>query len=289
MEGFDSMMRIALQIRWIKGFEIGDSRGEIMEFVPIKEVPNIQNLAIILGCKVENMPTTYLGMPLGSEHKAEEIWDRILEKTEKRLARWKAQYISLGGRLILINFVLDALPTYVMSLFPIPPKVMKKLDRLRRDFLWRGCKEGKGYKLVNWQTTMHSREQGGLGIRNPRAQNNSLLMKWLWRYNRKDHALWREVIRHKFGELNPWCTNVSTDTDGVGAWKTIRALWPKLERNLQKRVGDGKRIKFWKDAWKEQSPLMEIFPRLFILSNNPDATIYDKWSAQGWNLSSGDC
>ncbi|WMV19366.1 hypothetical protein MTR67_012751 [Solanum verrucosum] len=157
------------------------------------------------------MPTTYLGMPLGSEHKAGEIWDGVLEKIEKRLARWKAQYISLGGKLILINSVLDALPT-------------------------------------------------------------------------EDHALWREVIRHKFGELNPWCTNVSTDTYGVGVWKTIRALWPKLEGNLQKRVGDGKRIKFWKDAWKEQSPLMEIFPDVFILSNNPDGTIYDMWSAQGWNL-----
>ncbi|WMV11609.1 hypothetical protein MTR67_004994, partial [Solanum verrucosum] len=93
-----------------------------------------------------------------------------------------------------------------------------------------------------------------------------------------------EAVRHKFGELNPWCTNVSTDTYGVGVWKTIRALWPKLEGNLQKRVGDGKRIKFWKDAWKEQSPLMEIFPDLFIVSNNPDGTIYDMWSAQGWNL-----
>ncbi|WMV42377.1 hypothetical protein MTR67_035762 [Solanum verrucosum] len=70
----------------------------------------------------------------------------------------------------------------------------------------------------------------------------------------------------------------------LGVWKTIRALWPKLEGNLQKRVGDGKRIKFWKDAWKEQSPLVEVFPDLFILSNNLDGTIYDMWSAQGWNL-----
>lgn len=129
--------------------------------------------------KVENKPTTYLGMPLGSEHKAGKIWAGFIEKTEKRLARWKAQYISLGGRLILINFVLDALPTYLMSLFPLTSKVMKNLDRLRRDFLWHGCKEGKGYKLVNWHTTMQSREQGSLGIRNLRTQNNILMMKWL--------------------------------------------------------------------------------------------------------------
>lgn len=44
--------------------------------------------------------------------------------------------------------VLDSLPTYVMSLFPLPSKVLKKLDKLRRDFLWQGCKVSKGYNLV---------------------------------------------------------------------------------------------------------------------------------------------
>ncbi|KAG5579590.1 hypothetical protein H5410_050217 [Solanum commersonii] len=35
-------------------------------------------------CKrMENLPTTYLGMPLGNNHKELEIWDGIVEKTEK--------------------------------------------------------------------------------------------------------------------------------------------------------------------------------------------------------------
>lgn len=75
-----------------------------------------------LECRVENIPTTYLGMPLGSKHKAVEIWDNIVEKNRgKKLARWKAQYLSLGGRLILINSVLDSLITYVIS--PSLPKL----------------------------------------------------------------------------------------------------------------------------------------------------------------------
>lgn len=50
------------------------------------------------------------------------------------------------------------------------------------DFLWHGSKEGRKYNLFNWQTTQLSREQGGLGIRNLRRQNTSLLMmKWLCR------------------------------------------------------------------------------------------------------------
>lgn len=49
--------------------------GKTNLFPAMKEVPNIQCLEIMLGCKVENLPTTYLGMSLGSKHKAEEIWD----------------------------------------------------------------------------------------------------------------------------------------------------------------------------------------------------------------------
>ena len=144
---------------------------------PIKDVTNIQSLVNILGCGVGEFPTTYLGLPLGNTHKDLKIWDNIVEKTEKRLARWKAQYISFGGRHILSNFVLDSLPTYVMSLFTIPAKVVKKLDKLRRDFLWHGCKENKGYNLVKWATVLHRKDKGGLGIRDLRKHNNSLLMK----------------------------------------------------------------------------------------------------------------
>lgn len=36
---------------------------------PIKEVAQMQNFAKILGCIIEKLPTTYLGMPLGSKPK----------------------------------------------------------------------------------------------------------------------------------------------------------------------------------------------------------------------------
>lgn len=48
----------------------------------VKEVTNIQCLANILSCKIENLPTAYLGMPLGNNHKELERWDGIVDKTE---------------------------------------------------------------------------------------------------------------------------------------------------------------------------------------------------------------
>ncbi|WMV24669.1 hypothetical protein MTR67_018054 [Solanum verrucosum] len=96
----------------------------------------MEALNIILGGQVGALPTTYLGMPLGAKSMSKEIWSSVIEKCEKKLARWKGQYLSLGGRVTLINSVLDAMLTYMMSLFPIPVGVIDRLDRIRRKFLW---------------------------------------------------------------------------------------------------------------------------------------------------------
>ena len=40
---------------------------------------------------------------------SKEIRSSVIEKYEKKLARWKRQYLSLGGRVTLINTVLDVI------------------------------------------------------------------------------------------------------------------------------------------------------------------------------------
>ncbi|KAG5627688.1 hypothetical protein H5410_012906 [Solanum commersonii] len=87
--------------------------------------------------------------------------------------------ILISGRKTDPHTILDFLLAYVVSLFPLPSKVLKRLDKFRRDLLWHGCKDNKGYNLVKWDTTLNSRHLGGMGIRNLKRQNKSLLMKWL--------------------------------------------------------------------------------------------------------------
>jgi len=70
---------------------------------------------------------------------------------------------------------MDALPIYMMSLFPIPKSIEKKINRLRRSFLWQGSKEKKGYNLVKWDTL--TLNKGVLGIKNLNIQNESLMQK----------------------------------------------------------------------------------------------------------------
>ena len=57
---------------------------------------------------------------------------------ERRLAGWKRLYLSKGGKVTLIKSTLSSLPTYFLSLLPIPAKVAKRIEKLQRDFLWSG-------------------------------------------------------------------------------------------------------------------------------------------------------
>lgn len=42
----------------------------------------------------------------------------------------------MGGRITLINRVLECIPTYSMSLHPITSKALKQLDKTRRNFFY---------------------------------------------------------------------------------------------------------------------------------------------------------
>ena len=42
-------------------------------------------------------------------------------------------------------------------------------------------------------------------------------------------------------------------------------------------LGDGKRINFWKDVWCGEEALCSIYPSLFNLALNKEATVADTW------------
>ena len=72
---------------------------EKSELIPIGDVEGVEALAAELGCRVRNLPTTYLGLLLGARYKSVGIWDKVEEHSRRRLAMRKKQYISKGVRL----------------------------------------------------------------------------------------------------------------------------------------------------------------------------------------------
>ena len=241
------------------------------EMVPVGDVLDFHRLAALLSCKVGATPMNYLGMPLGAPYKSLSMWDPILEKIERRLAGWKKLYLSKGGRLTLLKSTLSSMPTYFMSLFPIPIKVAKRIELLQRNFLWDDLGAAHRYHLVAWDKVCSPIVQGGLGIRPLHLFNRALMGKWLWRFGREDTRLWRRVVVAKYGlEGGGWITKHSRGPHGCSLWKAITMGWEIFQRHTGLAVGLGTKVLFWHDRWCTEVPLKELYPVLYACSNNKD-------------------
>lgn len=108
------------------------------QLIAIGEVPNIVVLAADLGCQVGFLPIRYLGLALGTSFKNRSTWHPMIDKMRKKLAGWKANYLSRGGRITLIKATLASIPIYFLSLFVIPSQAALQLEKIQRDFLWKG-------------------------------------------------------------------------------------------------------------------------------------------------------
>ena len=269
----------------LSGLRINLNKSEI---VPIGSVDNVLELAVEIGCGIGSLPSSYLGLPLGASHKALGVWDTVEDRFRKRLSSWKAQYISKGGRLTLIQSILSSLPIYCLSLFRMPVTICNKLEKIQREFLWSGGSLAKKSHLVNWKTVCTAKKKGGLDLRRFAILNKALMCKWCWCFANERDALWRKVIRSKFGEdYGGWCSGDIKGGFGVGLWKEIRKEWPQLIQNTYLALGNGRRISFWRDVWCGEEALSLMFPNLFRLTAQKNARVAEVWNWDsgegGWN------
>ena len=158
----------------ISGLKVNLDKSEL---ILMGRVEKVDDLACELGCKVGTFPFTYLGMPLGASFNSMAAWDGIEERFRKRLAMWKRQYISKGGRITLIHSSLSYLSIYFMSIFHLPRVVRMRLEKIQRDFLWGGGVLEQKPHLVRRSTVCLDKSKWRLGVKSLAMLNKALLGK----------------------------------------------------------------------------------------------------------------
>ncbi|RVW40785.1 LINE-1 retrotransposable element ORF2 protein [Vitis vinifera] len=253
------------------GLRINLAKSEV---IPVGKVEDIEMLAVELGCKVGTLPSVYLGLPLGAKHKAMAMWDGVEARMRRRLALWKRQYLSKGGRITLIKSTLASMPIYQLSLFRMPKLVVKRLEKLQRDFLWGGGSMERKIHLINWAVVCTQKKSGGLGIRKIDLLNKALLGKWIWRFAIEEDFFWRKVVGVKYGRLGfGWRTKEARGTFGVGVWRDILKESSWCWDNIEFKVGKGTKVNFWTDHWCGNEVLAQTFPQLFELAVQRNASL----------------
>jgi hypothetical protein len=161
------------------------------EFVPIAIPRDVHStITRLLGCTQGTFPMRYLGLPLSIKRPNKADYLPVLQKIQARLAGGQNTTLSLAGRKVLVNSVINALPLHYMQVFLLPQWLIKHIERTKRAFFWKG--KGKcigGHCLVNWTRVCLPIEHGGMGIRDLKIQNISLLLKWLWNLRTNQNSL----------------------------------------------------------------------------------------------------
>ncbi|KAK2360340.1 hypothetical protein QL285_085620 [Trifolium repens] len=177
----------------------------------------------------------------------------------------------------------------------MPTSVWKKIVAIQRNFLWGGSSNKSKIAWVKWCDLCRSKECGGLGIKNLRLVNVSLLTKWRWRLLVAQESLWASVLKAKYGkEIGLSSELLSCENKRYASlwWKDLCKLgrisgssngdW--CSEVMVKKVGNGGGTRFWLDKWIGVGTLCQAFPRLYSISCQKENLINQvgEWTNEGW-------
>ncbi|GJV29113.1 hypothetical protein Tco_1385561 [Tanacetum coccineum] len=225
----------------------------------------VEIMASYTGCEAGFFPFTYLGFSIDLNMSRIANWQSLIDHFKARLSGWKANLLSISGRLTLIKSVLES---------------------LHASFFWGSSGDSKKLAWVKWSNILVSLDKGGLDVGSLKAFNMSILLKCRWRLFCNLNALWVHVVKAIHGD------EAGIDIRGChtnGVWASIVGSIFHLHSNgivplnsIRFKVGDGSSIRFWKDTWLGDDPLYIRYNRFYHLEKNKDFFIQQRIAYGSW-------
>ncbi|XP_058783149.1 uncharacterized protein LOC131657807 [Vicia villosa] len=229
------------------GQEINMSKSEVF-FSRNLSVPAQEDLAKVMGVRHVLGTGIYLGLPslIGRSKKA--TFSFVKDRIWKRINSWRGRYLSRAGKETMIKSVLQAIPTYIMSIFLLPDGVVDDIEKMINSFWWGGGSNGKGIRWMSWDNLTVSKEEGGLGFRDFRAFNMAMVAKQGWFIMSNPQALVSRVFKARYFPR----TTFFDATLGYNPSFVWRGIWKAREvlmLGCRWSIGDGSKIKVMQEPW----------------------------------------
>ncbi|KAF7830690.1 putative glycerophosphodiester phosphodiesterase, protein kinase RLK-Pelle-LRK10L-2 family [Senna tora] len=90
-----------------------------------------------------------------------------------------------------------------------------------------------------------------------RSMNCAMLTKLGRRLIEDRNSLWAKVVRSKYKCGSDLIPLVDKRRKGSCVWKGICKVWERVEQGLKWNLGDGNTVRFWKDRWVPDCPILE--------------------------------
>jgi len=187
----------------------------------------------------------YLGYFLKASSYRIVDWFWLVKKFEKRINFWANRWLSMGGRLVLVKFVLQNIQVYLSTLAKLPSFIKNRIKHIISSFLSRGAKNPTGFHFASCSTVAKPKYLGGWGIRDINLFNKALVAKSMWRVF-FHQGLWSLIMRKKYLKGLDVVTWLKKHTlvfkIASLVWRNLMTTLPIIKRWLTWKVGSGQRI-----------------------------------------------
>lgn len=178
----------------------------------------------------------YLGFSLKAKGYGKRDWCWLIDRFFKKISGWESRFLSLAGRLILVQAVLTQLSVYWAHLFHIPASIVKKMCSIAGNFLWGGKSYQSNIKLVKMESISRPKKNGGWGLINMKIFGKALLCKSLYR-GIFGSGPWSKIIQNRYlkgRSLEYWFRRSSIGIKkGSAIWISYRKILPFFLENLR--------------------------------------------------------
>ncbi|XP_042969115.1 uncharacterized protein LOC122301804 [Carya illinoinensis] len=190
----------------------------------------------------------YLGLPSIVGRSRYNTFRILKERVWNKVNNWKNTFLSQAGKEILLKAVVQAIPTYSMSVFMLPRRLCKEIVVVMAKFWWGHMQNDRRIHWRGWSRMGDSKKRGGLGFRELESFNKAMLAKQVWRMLNNPSSLVARVMKEKYFKRE----NLLEARLGRGPSLIWRSLWSSMsliKSGLIWQVGRGNKIKVWKDKW----------------------------------------
>ncbi|KAL0284767.1 UNVERIFIED_CONTAM: putative mitochondrial protein [Sesamum calycinum] len=215
-----------------------------------------QNLVTVLGIRLENKHEVYLGLPALAYRFKKALFAALKDRIWKRVQGWQEKSLSQAGKTILIQAVVQAIPSYAMSYFKLPKSLLQEFQALAANFFWHDGDRQRIHWLA-WDQMCSSKLEGGLGFRNLEAFNLALLAKQLWRLLTRPESLVYQVLKAKYFP-HSHLFDATLGSRPSYTWRSIFTAMNLFRSGCRWRIGTGHSVNIWEDPWIPRTPSFRV-------------------------------
>lgn len=124
-----------------------------------------KSICSILNLNPASFPFIYLGILISPKRIDVASFRTMIDKISRTYNRLNSLMLSPASKTVLINSTLLSIPTYNLSVYPIPDTILSKITKIVSRFFFffwgKGC-NGKGIHNVAWSCFTHKKTEGAL-------------------------------------------------------------------------------------------------------------------------------